>query len=64
MSLDLTLWASWQAFRECCSNTLAEQEAPVTWLVQSGCVPFLFAYIRTGDAEVRYLAAKVCMYLR
>ena len=43
---------------------LAEQQAPKTHLVQSGCVPFLFALIRNGDAEVKYLAARVVLYLR
>jgi hypothetical protein len=43
---------------------LAEQQAPKTWLVQSGCVPFLLALIRNGDAEVKYLAAKALLYLR
>ena len=36
----------------------------MTWLVQSGCIPFLFAYIRNGDAEVKYLAAKALLYMR
>ena len=44
--------------------TLAEHHAPKTWLVQSGCVPVLFAFISQGDAEVRYLAAKALMYMR
>ena len=43
---------------------LSEHQAPKTWLVQSGCVPFLFAFIRNGDAEVRFLAAKAVLYLR
>ena len=43
---------------------LAEQQAPKTWLVQSGCVPFLLALIRNGDAEVKFLAAKALLYLR
>ena len=43
---------------------LAEQQAPKTWLLQSGCVPCLFAYIRNGDAEVRYLAAKALLYMK
>ena len=43
---------------------LAEQQAPKTWLVQSGCVPFLLAFIRNGDAEVRYLAARALLYMK
>ena len=43
---------------------LTEQQASKTHLVQSGCMPFLFTMIRTGDAEVKYLAARVVLYLR
>ena len=43
---------------------LSEQQAPKTWLVQSGCVPVLFGFIRNGDAEVKYLAAKALLYMK
>ena len=45
-------------------STLAEEEAPKTWIVQSGAVPFLFAYIRNAAPEVRYLAARAILYMR
>ena len=45
-------------------DTFVWQQCPKTWLVQSGCVPVLFAFIRNGDAEVRYLAARALLYMR
>jgi len=45
-------------------SILADEEAPKTWLVQSGCMPFLFAFIRNGRPEVRYLAAKTILYMK
>ena len=44
--------------------TLSEHQAPKTWLVQSGCLPYLFAFIRNGDAQVRYHAAQTVLYMR
>ena len=43
---------------------LAEQQGPKTYIIQAGAVPFLFAFIRSTDPEIRYLAARAVLYLR
>ena len=45
-------------------SVLTDEQMPRTWLIQSGCMPLLFAYIRNGAPDVRYLAARTILYMR
>ena len=55
----MTTASRWRSTTSDAISGPAEQHAPKTWLVQFGCIPFLFGFIRNGAPEVRYLAAHV-----